>query len=142
VGQGIYYAVVAALATAATVQIAQQVFFAPSAGAPPFASCDDGLRRFYQAIQEGRSAAERSDPDAREDTALARYRAAVEPTWRHRSALWSLCQNEPDRRSILDAMERLRYSEEHGVRHQAAELTTLRRRVHKMTERLAAERAP
>ncbi len=40
-----------------------------------------------------------------------------------------LCRGQETSLGALDAIERLRYSEEHSVRHQAVELTALRRKV-------------
>ncbi len=141
VAQGLYYAVVTAMGVAAVVQVGGQVFCAaPPAEPAPFASCDEGLRELLAAIERGRLAAEwsRSDGgDTDEEAALRRYRNAVEPVWRHRDEVAALCGGK--RRATLDAVERLRYSEEHGVRSQAGELTALRRRVRKLVGQRSKE---
>ncbi len=138
---GLYYLTVAAIAVASLIQITQQVFFPqPPSALAPFSSCVDGLRQLYQAIERGRHAAETPDPhgERNEEAALLRYRNAVTPVWQHRDAAARLCTKQPNHRDSLDVIERLRYSEEHGVRHQAAELTALRRRVQKLVkERLS-----
>ncbi len=129
VGQFLYYAMVGAIAVASTAQITRQVFFPPPAEVPPpFQGCRAGLVALFQAIEQGRAAAERGD-DRDEEAALVRYREAVGPIWRHRDAVAALCQVDPNAIGALDAIERLRYSEEHSVRHQAVELTALRRQV-------------
>ncbi len=46
-----------------------------------------------------------------------------------RDTVASLCRSEPTYQATLEAIERLRYSEEHSVRHQAVELTALRHQV-------------
>ena len=139
--QGLYCAGVAALCLAAVVQVSGQVFCVePPAEPPPFASCDEGLRELLAAVERGRRAAEWSAADGGdvdEEAALSRYRAAVVPVWRHRDAVATLCTGE--RRAALDAVERLRYSEEHGVRSQAGELTALRQRVRKLVGHGASE---
>ena len=66
--------------------------------------------------------------------ALLRYRAAIAPSWRHRDAVEQMCRST-EHDGLLDAIERLRYSEEHGVRSRATELTALRRRVSLQMER-------
>ena len=138
VAAGIYYATMAAIAVASLVQITRQVFFPQQPSSPaPFSTCVDGLRELYQAIERGRRAAETPDAqgERNEEAALLRYRSAVTPTWQHRNAVARLCANDRSHRESLDAIERLRYSEEHGVRHQAAELTALRRSVQKLVKK-------
>jgi hypothetical protein len=130
VAQWLYYGAAAFFAVAVTVQVTQQVFFQRSPAEPaPFSSCDQGLRELYEAVERGRQAAEKAEPNEDEEAPLRRYRSAVSSSWRHRDAAVQLCGSHPRDRAILDSIERLRYSEEHGVRHQAAELTALRQRV-------------
>jgi hypothetical protein len=128
VAQVVYFAFAGFFAAASVVQITQQVFFASEEPRSPFASCHAGLSALYDAVERGRVAAEHG-PDEDEETALRRYREAVLPEWRHRDAVAALCGTDPKLVTLLDAIERLRYSEEHGVRHQAVELAALRRRV-------------
>lgn len=131
VAQVVYYLLVVAVAGIATAQITEQVFFPdPPAETAPFASCEEGLWVLFEAIEQGRAAAIRLDPgeiDTDPEEALQRYRDAVRPAWAHRPQVGALCGSRHG--GLLDALERLRYSEEHGVRHQAVELTALRRRV-------------
>jgi hypothetical protein len=129
VAQFLYYAVTGLVALASTWQITRQVFFPPAPRQPaPFSSCRDGLSALYQAIEQGRLSAEKGD-DRDEEAALYRYRDAVAPAWRHRDTVARLCSGDEVSLGALDAIERLRYSEEHSVRHQAVELTALRRKV-------------
>ena len=136
--QGLYYALVVSIAVAATYQLTQQIFFAhPAAQPASYASCDEGLRDLYAAIGRARRAAQGEGTDveaASDEAALLRYRAALAPSWQHRDAVAEMCRGR-GRDALLDVIERLRYSEEHDVRHQAAELSTLRRRVHGMVAR-------
>jgi len=139
VGQALFALLVASIAVASTVQITQQIFFAPATAALPFTSCSQGLRALHKAIGDARRAAEEvGAADANdEDAAVRRFRAAAAPTWRHRDGVARLCRDDARLRGILDIIERLRYSEEHGVRHQAAELNAIRSRVRKIVaERL------
>ena len=126
--QVFYFGFVGLFAVAAVVQITHQVFFASSLPGSPFRTCEAGLHALYDAIERGRAAAEHG-PDDDEEAALRRYREAVLPEWRHRDEIGKLCGADPSHVTLLDAIERLRYSEEHGVRHQAVELAALRRKV-------------
>lgn len=140
VAQGLYYGFVVFVAAAAVWQITGQVFFPPLPAEPaPFADCRGGLKAFYDSI-EGAKAASRAVPltgDTDPERALRRYRATLEPLWRHRATVATMCQGTRHE-GLLDAIEQLRYSEEHSVRHQAHELTALRRRV----SQLVAEQLP
>ncbi|MBM4376460.1 MAG: hypothetical protein FJ095_15370 [Deltaproteobacteria bacterium] len=129
VGQVAYFGFVGFFALAAVVQITRHVFFPEPDGPVPFATCSDGLSALYQAVERGRQAAEHGANDDDEEAALLRYRSAVLPDWRYRDSIARLCDANPKAIAVLDAIERLRYSEEHGVRHQAVELTALRRKV-------------
>jgi hypothetical protein len=141
VAQGLYYALVGAICVASAWQVGGQIFYAdPPAEPAPFTSCDEGLRGLLTAIERGRHAAEWSTPDGGdtdEEAALSRYRSVVERAWRHRDGVATLCVGQ--RRAALDAVERLRYSEEHGVRSQAGELTALRQRVRKLVGQSSPE---
>ncbi|MEZ4446483.1 MAG: hypothetical protein R3B72_45815 [Polyangiaceae bacterium] len=145
VALGIYVAGILFVAGNATWQITKQVWFPdPPAEPAPFKGCEAGLRAFYRSIEGARVAARFSDPggDRHEDRAVERFRAALAPLWRHRGQLAELCEGSPNE-GLLDAIERLRYSEEHAVRHQAHELTTLRRRVDQLVAaRLLGGAAP
>jgi len=121
------------------VQVVRQAFFPPEPNGPaPFSTCRDGLHALYAAIELGREAArqanESGDGSSGEETALARYREAVEPTWRFRDQVQRLCRSAPEQEGALDAIERLRYAEEHGVRSQAEELSSLRRRARQIVQ--------
>ena len=120
-------------------QVVREAFFPRQPDGPfPFASCRDGLRALYVAIERGREAArqanESGEASSGEETALARYREAVEPTWRYRDQVVGLCRSAREHEGALDAIERLRYAEEHGVRSQAEELSSLRRRARQIVQ--------
>ncbi|MEM9691223.1 MAG: hypothetical protein AAGA56_01640 [Myxococcota bacterium] len=137
VGLALHLTVALGIALVASVQITQQIF-APAEVAPaePFGSCEAGLERLYAAIQAGRKAAlqvsDVDDPEA----PLLRFRAVAGPEWAHQKTVARLCGKRYA--PLLDSMERLRYAEEHGVRHQAAELTGLRRQVRHEVSLLSA----
>lgn len=132
-----YVAFAGFLATTSVWQITRHVFFPAAPETPPFSTCGEGLGALYQAIERGRAAAE-SGPEAGEEAALLRYRQAVAPDWRYRDAVEHLCSADPKEITVLDAIERLRYSEEHSVRHQAVELSALRRKVKELVARGSA----
>jgi hypothetical protein len=70
-----------------------------------------------------------------EDAALADFRRALSPEWDDRDHIEDLCRPSPSSMAALDALERLRYAEEHAVRREAAELAPLRRRVQAIVPR-------
>ena len=140
----VYYAIVACIGTAAAVQITRQVFFEPtprvtmgdpqadggSTAAPaprPPESCHQGLRALFDALARAREAAAGSTGG--EDAALAGFRRALAPEWSYRDGVASLCRGSAQDAATLDAIERLRYAEEHAVRREAGELAPLRRKV-------------
>jgi hypothetical protein len=141
-GQVVYYLVVVSISVAATWQITQQVYYptAPQAS-PSWSSCEAGLKDLLGGIEAAKQAADRHDADMNDEAALVRFRAAISPSWAHRDAVGTLCQ-APEHKRLLDAMDRLRYSEEHGVRKQAAELTALRRRVGQMAAEVIPQETP
>ena len=121
----VYYVVVASIGTAAAVQITRQVFFEPRPPAP--ATCHEGLRSLFDALARAREAAAGSEGG--EDAALARFRGALEPEWGSRDGVAARCRGAAKDAATLDAIERLRYAEEHAVRREAGELAPLRRKV-------------
>lgn len=129
----VYYIGVVAVSLVAAVQITWQVFFGP-APAPPYATCHDGLHALFGAVSHAREAAAGSDTEG-EDEALARFRDAIEPVWTYRDSIASRCRGARRDQATLDAIERLRYAEEHAVRREAEDLAPLRRRVQALVER-------
>jgi hypothetical protein len=125
----VYYGLVVLVGGAAAVQITRQVLFEPRASAEvvPYATCGEGLRALYDATVRAREAAAGSEGD--EDAALARFRSALEPEWGRRDGVAERCEGSARDKGTLDAIERLRYAEEHAVRREAAELAPLRRKV-------------
>jgi hypothetical protein len=128
----VYYVGVVAVSLVAAVQITAQVLFGP-APPPPYATCHEGLRALFAAVGHAREAAAGSDTEG-EDEALARFRKALAPEWTYRDSTASLCRGAPRDEATLDAIERLRYAEEHAVRREAEELAPLRRRVQALVE--------
>jgi hypothetical protein len=142
VGQAVYYSVVVGISVSVTWQITQQVFY-PAVPETPrqWSTCEAGLKELLGGIEKAKRAADRQDGDMDEEAALNRFRIAISPSWAHRDVVGSLCQ-APAHKRLLDAMDRLRYSEEHGVRKQAAELTALRRRVGEMAAEVLPQETP
>jgi hypothetical protein len=107
----------------ATGPIVREVLY-PDASPPPWGSCRDGQVALYDALSRAAVAAQ-GDDDV--DEALRRFRAALMPEWQALEGTRVLCSRvESDLRS-LDALERLRYAEEHAVRREASSLAALRR---------------
>jgi hypothetical protein len=120
-----YWTLVVAVSLAAGVEITWQVF---QPGPPaPYASCQEGLRSLFGALVRARDAA--AHTEAGEDAALARFRDALQPEWTYRDGVAARCRGSAKDEGALDAIERLRYAEEHAVRREAGELAPLRRRV-------------
>jgi hypothetical protein len=131
----VYYAMVALVGGASAFQITRQVFFEPSVP-PPYTTCQQGLHALFGAVARAREAA--AGAEGGEDAALARFRSALEPEWTYRDGVAALCRSSPAQPAqaksggdtgALDAIERLRYAEEHAVRREAGELAPLRRKV-------------
>jgi len=121
----IYYALAAVICVASTYQLMRQVFLTPSPPSP-YPSCEDGLRALAGAVDRARNAASGTEG---EDAALARFRQALEPDWGYRDSVEVSCRGRARNEGALDAIERLRYAEEHAVRREAGDLAPLRRRV-------------
>lgn len=138
---GGFWAVTVAVALASAVQVSQQVLFNPCPGglscagnpaSASFTTCRDGLLALHAAVERARLAAAGT---VGEDAALARFRAALTPEWGHRDDVAAACHGAAEDEGALDAIERLRYAEEHAVRREAGELAPLRRRVEAIVDR-------
>jgi hypothetical protein len=122
----VYYTMVVLVGGSVAAEVTRQVLFSP--GPPsPYASCHDGLRALSAAVARARDAAATSEGG--EDDALARFRRALEPEWTYRDGVAATCRPSASDAGTLDAIERLRYAEEHAVRREAGELAPLRRKV-------------
>jgi len=131
VALSIAWATAALVTAAASIQVTLQVF-ASSTETSPYASCREGLLALHTAIERARSAAAGTDG---EDAALSRFRSALEPEWRYRDGIAEACKSSTDAQGDLDAIERLRYAEEHAIRREAGSLAPLRRRVKSIFDR-------
>jgi hypothetical protein len=131
----------AAFVTGATAQIVRQVFWpAPASGDernPGYPTCRAGLAALHDAVDRARGAAE---GEADVEAALARFRTALQPEWGRFEAIRGLCEKTEADQHSLDAVERLRYAEEHAVRREAGSLEVLRKQVAK--ELAGASSAP
>jgi hypothetical protein len=108
----------------ASGQITKQIFW-PAPVPATVKTCEEGLASLHNAIEKGRASAELENDPAK---GLLRFRAEVDPVWVELPPIQGLCQAAADRRS-LDALERLRYAEEHAVRREASSLAALRKQV-------------
>jgi hypothetical protein len=131
VALAVYYAICGVICIGGAVQITQQVFGSP-AGPSPYTGCREGLLALVSAVDRARSAAPGTDG---EDAAIERFRGALVPEWRYRDAIAGACGEAAADKRALDAIERLRYAEEHAVRREAGDLAPLRRRVQAIVEK-------
>lgn len=129
----VFLSIVVAYVGTAAGQIAQQILF-PTLVPSPYESCAEGKLALEEAIARARHEAEAEDVDA--DVALHRFRGALLPEWSYVTGIRQTCEQSPPSGSdakaelrSLDALERLRYAEEHAVRREAASLAALRRQV-------------
>jgi hypothetical protein len=120
----------------ATGPIVKVVLY-PDATPPPWASCREGQLALHDALTRAVLAAQ-GDDDA--DEALRRFRDALAPEWGELEGTRVLCRAVESERRSLDALERLRYAEEHAVRREASSLAALRRQVASSLGRSPGER--
>ncbi len=125
IGAVVFLSFVVVWVIAASTQITLQIFWPEPTKNGPALTCAETLVKLHQAVLGGRAAAE-ADVDAA--AALGHYRAQVDPVWAEHAGVKDLCVSPADRRS-LDALERLRYAEEHAVRREATSLAALRKQV-------------
>ena len=123
--------VVTAFTVVCSVQIMQQVW-APE-GTPTDRDCRSGVLTLIAALSRARDGAA-AQLGERED--LARFRAALQPEWSTLPTLRERCQQDRTARSALEAVVRLRYTEEDGLRLEAGEPSRLRRRLRQLREEL------
>lgn len=133
---GIFYLLAIGVSVAGSVQIFVQAFQRREAPGLGVSSCSDGLARLTTAVERARKAASVTDG---EDAALADFRQALTPEWDDRDHIEDLCRSSAQSMAALDAIEQLRYAEEHAVRREAAELAPLRRRVQAIAPPAAVE---
>src|SRR5262249_41718175 len=107
----VYYVMVALVGGAAAAQITRQGHFEPTPPSPT--PCPEGLRSLFTALARAREAG--AGEEGGEDAALARFRTALEPEWSSRDGVASRCRGSTKDAATLDAIERLRYAEEHAV---------------------------
>ena len=107
-----------------SAQIVVQVLW-PDVSPSPWGSCADGRRALAASLERAAREAEGNDDP---DEALRRFRASISTEWRHVEGVRATCSTSDDRRA-LDALERLRYAEEHAVRREVSSLARLRREV-------------
>ncbi|HWO11311.1 MAG TPA: hypothetical protein VNN80_17580 [Polyangiaceae bacterium] len=126
-GLGVYAFLVAGFTVICSVQICLQVW-APRTEPAPF-DCSAGTVALVEAIDLARAAAE-NEPD--EYAALDKFRGALAPTWKYRPALTRACSQSREALRHLQAVDHLRYAEEHAVRYAAVDLTQRRHEVKRL----------
>jgi len=131
VALGLFWVVAVWISVAAALAVTRGVFTGAPEGAA-HVSCSEGLRALSGAIVRARTAAAGSEGS--EDEALARFRGGLEPEWSTHNAVTAACHGRAEDERALDALERLRYAEEHAVRREAGELAPLRRRVQSVVD--------
>lgn len=145
----VFLGFVGAWTALAAGQICVQVLL-PAVTPSPYPTCAAGLGALHAAVTRARESSgvpssSNAAPlglgsvgsgDAEE--ALGRYRAALEPEWGRLEGIRQSCPGEVERRG-LDALERLRYAEEHAVRREASSLAPLRHQVARTIEGLTRE---
>ncbi len=133
----IYFGTIGVVCISATAQVTKQVFFQPRIAAP-YATCRDGQSALVSAIERARLAAPGTDG---EDPAIERFRSALNPEWGFFDGVADACRGSAKDEGALDAIERLRYAEEHAVRREAGDLAPLRRKVQAIVDTDLPQRA-
>lgn len=133
----VYYGLIVALCITATAQITKQVFYQPRVPSP-YANCHEGLSALVSAVERARKVAPGNDG---EDPAIERFRTALNPEWGYIDSISDACRGSIKDEGALDAIERLRYAEEHAVRREAGDLAPLRRKVQAIVDSELTQRA-
>jgi len=130
-GIGVFSFIVAGFTIVCSVQICLQVW-APHVEPAPF-DCSAGTLALVEAVDAARAAAA-DEPD--EQAALAKFRGALASTWKYRPALTRSCSQSSEALRHLQAVDRLRYAEEHAVRYAAVDLSERRHEVKRLVTSL------
>lgn len=135
----LFYSLVVLFTLGSAARITVQVY---SPGEPWAGDCEGGLRHLASSLAEAQRSSEGTDLGGEE--ALRRFREAIAPGWAVRAAVESTCHatNNAALIEAYDALERLRYAEEIGVRRQAHDIAPLRRRARALVGARAGEPAP
>jgi hypothetical protein len=124
------YGVGVVIAVVVSIQIPRQIFFpARPAGVP--VACGEGVRELARAVVRAREAV---DPAASEEEAVTRFRQLLAEDFARLPALREACRASESDERALDAIERLRYAEEHALRREASDLAALRREVRALVD--------
>ena len=135
----VFYSMVVLFTLGSAAQITVQVY---SPGEPWPGDCESGLRRLASSLDEAQRSSEGTDLGVEE--ALRRFRETIAPGWAVRAAVETTCHKTNNAALIeaFDALERLRYAEEIGVRRQAHDLAPLRRQARALVGARTGEPAP
>ena len=125
---------VSAFTVVCSVQIMRQVW-APER-VPSVLSCRDGVLALSAALDRARDGAA---AELGEREGLARFREALQPEWATLPALEDRCRSDVQGRAALQALVRLRYTEEDGLRLEAGELSRLRRKLSHLQDQLRSQ---
>jgi len=117
-----YFCVVCLVIGISITQVARQVYATPSEA--PAVRCSDELVLLMNAVERAKTRAHASQGPADQD--LPTFRADLRPEWDKVESLRKACSRAPHAQA-LDAIEQLRYAEEHAVRRDSFELTDRRR---------------
>lgn len=135
---GLGLAGIAAFVAASIYQLVFQVFYPPirdGAGE----TCRVELVKLYRGLERATRAGEE---EADVSKAISAFRQSLRPEWDDFGSARQACDTDPETRRGLDALERLRYAEEHAVRLEASSLHVLRDRVRSDLGKLGALPAP
>jgi hypothetical protein len=124
-----YFCLVTVVIAISISQVARQVYAEPAQ--VPAVRCSEELVRLMSAIDRATTKAQGSLGPAQD--VLPQFRSDLSPEWDRLEPLRKACSNEPHAQA-LDAIEQLRYAEEHAVRRDSFELTDRRKQARLMLD--------
>lgn len=125
---------VSAFTVVCTLEIMGQVWFPRVESAE--GDCRGGIQRLVQALGRARSVATTVRNGGEAGAAVAEFRRSLEPEWRERATLGTVCEGDAKGLRALKQIDQLRYAEEHAVRYEARNLSRLRREVERALQEL------
>ncbi|MCL2825584.1 MAG: hypothetical protein FWD57_16450 [Polyangiaceae bacterium] len=129
-----YYSVFVIVTGIGTWQVTEQAFRRlgnPQSDTP--IDCVEGINSLATAISRARGAALTSH--AEESEAVKNYRDGLNPEWERRGDIERACMSNKQHLETLEAVVHLGFVEEHAVRREAVELSTVRRKTSDMVRR-------
>jgi hypothetical protein len=125
---------VSAFTAVCTLEIIGQVWFPRVESAQ--GDCRAGIRQLVQALGRARSVAATVRNGSEAGAAVAEFRKSLEPEWRGRATVGTVCEGDTEGLLVLKQIDQLRYAEEHAVRYEARNLSRLRREVERALQEL------